>query len=450
MSFTRFILISSLLLIVLIPAAFAEEDIRPEETKETTEEQAAGDEQADEQLNKLKKIQEQLGNKENELTTLDSKINELSSQHQTVTNQAELAADQLARLSKQLQTSELQLEQTLLSISVVQTDIIQTATDISLVRKDIASHRELLRKTMRSLYQYNNASLINIILNTDNLSTILNEQNQYQILQDKIIKLVNNLHQKQAKLTVQKEQLLKHKDKQEQLRKLQINQQGDLSNQRAAKKDFLTLKQQAKASYQNKITEAKQARAEIKQQIFKLKSVDLEISIDDAFSAARFASNLTGVRPALLLAVLKVETNVGEWVGSGKFPDDMHPGSRDAFIRLTAKLDLDPYKTPISRRPASYRGWGGAMGPGQFMPATWERIEARVATLMKKLQPNPYELLDALVGTSIMLADRGATNRQKEFEAVNRYLAGPNWLYHTWYGKRVLAVAKEYEAEGLE
>lgn len=447
MSFTRLIFISSLLFAVGISVALAEEDINTEKAKESKKEQTADDKQA---LAELKKIQEQLNNKEGELTTLDNKINELSNKHNTATNQAELAADQLTRLSKQLQTSELQLEQTLLSISVTGRDIIQTAEDISQVHKDISNHRELLRKTMRLLYQHEKASLMSIIFNTDNLSTILNEQNQYQILQDRVLNLVNDLHQKQAELTERKDQLLKHKDRQEQLRKLQINQQGDLSNQRAVKKDFLTLKQQEKASYQNKITEAKQARAEIKQQIFKLKSVDLEISINDAFSAARFASSLTGVRPALLLAVLKVETNVGEWLGSGKFPDDMHPASRDAFIRLTEKLGLDPYQAPISRRPASYQGWGGAMGPGQFMPATWERIEARVSALMKKPLPNPYELVDALVGTSIMLADRGATDRQKEFEAVNRYLAGPNWLYHTWYGKRVLAVAKEYEAEGLE
>jgi peptidoglycan hydrolase CwlO-like protein len=447
MSFVRPIFVISIFLIVLMNVALAQEATNTKGTEESEEEQTTQEQQA---LTELKKIQEQLSGKEGELTTLDNKINELSSKHNTATNQAELAADQLARISKQLQTSELQLQQTLLSISVTQTDITKTSEDISQVHEDIAARRELLRKTMRSLYQYDSASLMNIILNTDKLSTILNEQHQYQILQDKVLGLVNDLHQKQIELIEQKDLLIEHKDKQDQLRTLQIHQQDDLSDQRATKKDFLSLKQQEKANYQNKITEAKQARTEIKQQIFKLKSVDLEISITDAYSAARFASSITGVRPALLLAVLKVETNVGEWLGSGKFPDDMHPGSRDAFLRLTEKIGLDPYTAPISRRPASYKGWGGAMGPGQFMPATWEGIESRVSALMKKPQPNPYELADAIVGTGIMLADRGATSRQKEFEAVNRYLAGPNWLYHTWYGKRVLAVAKEYEAEGLE
>ncbi|MEK7556796.1 MAG: hypothetical protein AAB538_02350, partial [Patescibacteria group bacterium] len=97
-------------------------------------------------------------------------------------------------------------------------------------------------------------------------------------------------------------------------------------------------------------------------------------------------------------------------------------------------------------RPCGY-GWGGAMGPAQIMPETWERIEGRVSSLMGKPAPNPYELTDAFVATALLLADKGAGNPAQEYEAVNRYLAGPNWQRFTWYGDRVLAVAKEYEKE---
>jgi len=164
---------------------------------------------------------------------------------------------------------------------------------------------------------------------------------------------------------------------------------------------------------------------------------------------AKFAGSVTGVRPALIMAVLKVETNVGTNLGSGVFPDDMHPGSRDAFLRITKKLGLDPQKAPISRRPRSMKGWGGAMGPAQVLPATWESIEGRIEQLMKKKPVNPYELSDAFVATAVFLADRGAANKANEYEAVNRYIAGPNWQYYTWYGDKVLAVAKEYEQQGL-
>ena len=64
--------------------------------------------------------------------------------------------------------------------------------------------------------------------------------------------------------------------------------------------------------------------------------------------------------------------------------------------------------------------------------------------------PDPFALPDALVAVGVMMADRGATNPAMEAEAIGRYLAGPNWQYHLWYSARVLAVAAEYEKEGLE
>ena len=127
----------------------------------------------------------------------------------------------------------------------------------------------------------------------------------------------------------------------------------------------------------------------------------------------------------------------------------MYLSISNAFLRLMKKLGRDPYQTPISRRPASYAGWGGAIGPGQFMPWTWETLETRIAVLSGKPVPDPFTLADALVGVGIMLADRGATDTAKEAEAVARYLAGPNWIYHLWYSSRVLAVADEYVREGL-
>lgn len=88
------------------------------------------------------------------------------------------------------------------------------------------------------------------------------------------------------------------------------------------------------------------------------------------------------------------------------------------------------------------------MGPGQIMPGTWERVESTVGRLTGKSQPSPFDLGDAFVATAVILQGAGAASGN-EVEAVNRYFAGPNWQRFTWYGDRVLAVAREYEARGL-
>ena len=405
---------------------------------------------AKEALSKLQANQAQVDSKQSELKEIDKKINELSQKHESASNEAELAVEQLGYISNKLDTAQLQYDQTLLSVTVVNEDIKNSENEIENIQSDIVNTRQQLKEVLRALYQKEQLSFLDVLLGSVNLGTLMNERRTYRTLQLRALEYVNELKNREndvsdylSELAVQEEQL-------QQLKKLQAYQQADLSTQKTIKKDFLKLKQNEQSQYTREITEAKQTRAEIEKKIFSLNNVGIELELNDAFQAARFAGSLTGVRPALLLGIVKIETNVGETLGSGTFPDDMHPASRDAFLRLTQTLQLDPYNTPISRRPNSYKGWGGAIGPGQFLPDTWERLVPRISSLMRKQTPNPFELTDSLVAISIMMADRGATDPAKEVEAVSRYLAGPNWQYHLWYSARVLAVAAEYEKEGLK
>jgi septal ring factor EnvC (AmiA/AmiB activator) len=217
-----------------------------------------------------------------------------------------------------------------------------------------------------------------------------------------------------------------------------------LKTEERRERKLLSLRRQQLRKAAVRIAEVEQARAEIAAQIFVLKNVGITLDFARAREMAIFAGKATGVRPALILAVLKVESNLGHNVGKGRFPDDMHPAHRDAFLRLAEQLGFDPYRTPVSAKPTSYPGWGGAMGPGQIMPGIWEGIAPRVARILGKAQASPFEIFDAVVGTAVLLADRGAA-AGNEYEAVNRYFAGPNWQHFTWYGDRVLAVAEEYE-----
>ncbi len=398
----------------------------------------------------LDKTQAELSAKEGELSKLTDKIDSLKKGHQTATNEAELVAEQLRHISGKVQLAELQLKKTKISITNTSNDLDKITSNIKESENLINIKRQQLGDTLRSLYEHEQRNTtLDIFLGADSLSTFIINQEIHHDLTAATYELVQGLQKQKQQLESDKEELEKKQAELESLHKLQAAQHVSLANTRQEKKNFLSLKRQEQANYKNKIAEAIQAREEIENQIFTLKNVGLQLAVNDAFQAARYASNLTGVKPSLILAIVKIESNVGEWTGSGEFPDDMHPLSRDAFIRITEKLGLDPYNTPISRRPTSYQGWGGAIGPGQVMPDTWERLEGRVSSLMSKPVPDPFQLVDSLVAVGIMLADRGAADPARQLEAVCRYLAGPNWQYHGWYGAKVLAVAKEYEAGGL-
>lgn len=413
------------------------------------EENASDQEEIDESVQKLEEQRAQISEKETEIKQLEAKIKELSGKRDNTAAEAELIASQVKRLADQLAKAELELKQTQLSIKVTNQQKTNTEKDIIKLEESIESRRNTLKGLLRILYEREQESFIRVFFDTWSLSDMLSERAAYKELQDRTIALVSDMKKEAGELKAKQEQLEEQAKSLSSLAEALNLQQDDITSRKKDQQQFLQAKKDQQVVYEQKIAEVEAAKEEIKKQVFTLKGLGVELSLNNAFDMARFAGKLTGVRPALLLGVLKVESNLGNNVGSGRYPNDMHPASRDAFLRITKKLGLDPFTTPVSRRPSSNYGWGGAMGPGQFMPATWEGIEARLATLLNKSVPNPYELTDAFVATAVFLADRGATSQAGEYEAVNKYIAGPYWQYHTWYGDRVLAVAAEYEKQGL-
>ncbi len=398
---------------------------------------------------KIQEINAQISEQQKEIDDINRKIAELNSKRNATAEEAEAIALAVEQLKAELAKAEKELGKTKANISKVQAEQQETSGAIESIAKDIEQKKGELTHLVRMLYEHEGRSLVRILFNSESLSDVLVQREQYKELQERAVAIVAEMHSQQEQLAKKQSDLAQQSEDLGQLEQLLQLQAKDISEKKSAQNQFLAEKKQQQAQFETLIAEAQAAREEIKQRIFTLQSGKVNVSLTTATDMAEFASSVTGVRAALIMAVLKVESNVGTNIGSGVFPDDMHPQSRDAFVRITKKLGLDPNKAQISRRPASGKGWGGAMGPAQVMPATWESIEGRIEQLMKKSPVNPYELSDAFVATAIFLADRGAADPAKEYEAVNRYIAGPNWQYYTWYGDKVLAVAKEYEAQGL-
>jgi len=152
-----------------------------------------------------------------------------------------------------------------------------------------------------------------------------------------------------------------------------------------------------------------------------------------------------------LLGIITEESNLGENVGTGNWRTDMHP-TRDqpVFATIVAELGLDPDKMPVSKKP--WYGWGGAMGPAQFIPSTWILYKDRIADLTGHNPPNPWDPYDAFMASGILLKDNGGAggNAAKERLAALRYLAG--WTNATkkayaFYGDDVMALAAKYQQQ---
>jgi len=184
------------------------------------------------------------------------------------------------------------------------------------------------------------------------------------------------------------------------------------------------------------------------------------IPFKDAYAFALEVSKVTGVRPALVLAVLTQETNLGANVGTCNRAGDppsksytavMHP-TRDQppFLRITKALGMDPNTTPVSCRIGTV-GWGGAMGPAQFIPSTWESVASEIQAAIG-MSPNPWRARDAIFASSIYLKNRGAAGGEtNERNAACRYYSGRicdgKKPVNSFYGNSVMALTRRIQTD---
>ena len=133
-------------------------------------------------------------------------------------------------------------------------------------------------------------------------------------------------------------------------------------------------------------------------------------------------------------------------------PNDGDRSYRDdqtIFLQITKELGLDPNTTPLSCPIGG--GWGGAMGPSQFIPTTWMSYKNQIAGVTGNNPPNPWVPVDAFTATSLLLKDLGAAagTFSAERQAALRYYAGGNWNkpQNAFYGDSVMRIAEGYDRQ---
>jgi membrane-bound lytic murein transglycosylase B len=113
------------------------------------------------------------------------------------------------------------------------------------------------------------------------------------------------------------------------------------------------------------------------------------------------------------------------------------------FISIVTALGKDPHATRVSC-PMSF-GYGGAMGPGQFIPSTWNIYVDRLQAILKR-PANPWNINDAFLATSLYVSDYGATSQEYngEWKAAMIYFAGSVNKKYRFYGDSVMKIANGY------
>jgi len=352
------------------------------------------------------------------------------------------------------------------AIAQLKVSIKEKTSAIDGLQTKINRQYESIAQLLRNTNEFDNENIMYLILSNESVSGFYNDLETYSSIKQSVKRSVDEIRGIKTVTEVQKKDL-ETKQNQETDAKVELESaQKKVAQSEAEKQQLLSLSKQKESEYQ-KLAAEKKARADrIRAALFPLRDSQA-IPFGVALQYAQNAEKKTGVRPAFVLAILQQESNIGANVGScvianlstGEtkgvnsgtiFSNGIHP-TRDLPLlqNIVTSLGRDPLTTRVSC-PFS-TGYGGAMGPAQFIPSTWNIIKNRLATALGKTLPDPWAPEDAIMASSILLMDNGAAlgGYTAERTAALKYYAGGNWSKpaNAFYGNQVMTRVLKIQAD---
>ena len=381
---------------------------------------------------------------------LNTQIEELTKQIENyqetvkgIQGQAQSLERGLSLLDNQIRKFELEIKRIKLIIVGIESEIYGISLNVTELEQQTADEKIILGELIREIYKYDDTSFLEIIITKEHLSDFFSEIQSLESLQMGIQKSLGEIKVFKEELGVRKSELDEHKNEMIALRAIQETQKYSIEKKKKERQKLLDETRGQEYLYQRLIKNKRTDVNAIRSQLYILQGMGGSLSFENALNIAEFASSITGVRPAFLLAVLSKESGWGANVGTGTWRVDMNPRDHSAYLAICEKVGVSPDMMPVSKR--AWYGWGGAMGPAQFLPRTWLGYESRVAQITGHNPPSPWDIEDAFVAAALYLANAGATTQtyDAEHKAYMRYLAGGNWWkpYLQFIGYQVMDLA---------
>ncbi len=387
-------------------------------------------------------LENQLQQLEKEIENYEQKIKQFRHQKRTLKNQIEQLEIQEKQLNLKIQAINLNLA----SINKEIEDIQSKISDLEAI---IQLNHQALSTALQILHENDHRGLVEILLTNSNISDFFSSINNILAIQQSLKINLKKINQSKQELIFQQQELAKESGDIRELKKYREYQKTKLINKQLEKNRLLKVTQGKEKVYQKILTQTKKTAAEIRSQIFKLLGGE-ELDFETAYKLASMAEKATGVRAALILAVLDQESALGKNVGKCNYKTAMHP-KRDIphFLKIVRELNLNPNIVKVSC-PNQDGYYGGAMGPAQFLPSTWIHYKDRIAKITKRYPPSPWNNADAFLATALYLKDAGADKGgiRNERIAAAKYYAGSRWQRHLWgYGDRVIERARSIQRD---
>jgi membrane-bound lytic murein transglycosylase B len=346
-------------------------------------------------------------------------------------------------LNAKIKSEQLDIQAKNLTIKTLGDNINTKQGEINNLDKKIEQIKQDVENIFRQIQQSDSTSIFEILLSNDTLSQILDEASTLKSLQQQLNYLSAQLSLNKTSSTVQKEALIVKQNTAIDARYAIQQAEKTLQANQTKQKQLLSISKNNEKAYTSLVATKKKEADAINAKLFSLAGGSNPIQFGQAYKYALAAQKATGIDPAFLLAILTQESDLGtnqgtcyltdEDTGTGKnvktgrvFSNVMSP-TRDIppFLKITSALNINPLNTMVSC-PQSV-GWGGAMGPAQFIASTWMMFTNRIASSLGfSGMANPWNPEHAFMASAIYLTDLGANKvgYTAQSNAACRYYSG--------------------------
>jgi len=406
----------------------------------------------------LKKCQEYYQDISEEI---EKDINKTKAEKDTLQNKIYILKNTIRNLESEIYEGNIMIKDLGNQIYSTQVSIDQTNLQIDEIKNNLSN-------ILQMQYENDQQSPTVILLKNETFTDFLNELMELERLSLRTRELLENIKNLKISLESQKNLMDGEKDDLEGVVKIQTIKKQENTQ---TKKEQESVLKMTEAEYQKHLKDKQETEkkvAEITTRIFELAGIPEAPTFGEALELAKYVEGILGIRPAFLLAIFKQESNIGKNVGqcylknpetgsgvgvnTGKTIDRIMKPTRDVqpFLSITKELGRDPYNTRVSC-PMSI-GYGGAMGPGQFIPSTWIIYRDRVKAITGK-PADPWNIRDAFIATGLYVSDYGAKTQtyDGEWKAAMIYFSGTSlrtsYNYYGFYGDSVMAIAKQLQKD---
>ncbi|HRH25050.1 MAG TPA: lytic murein transglycosylase [Candidatus Paceibacterota bacterium] len=399
---------------------------------------------------------------EAELRVLEQEIKEKEAILKSQQQKTGTLKKDVALLTSQIETAKLKIRAKTIAINKLGQEINQKSKAINDLESEIGRERSSMAQLIKKTNEIDQKGATYVLLSSDSVSDFYQDLDDFLSVKQSLYASVNKIKQIKSLTEDQKEQLESKKEDELDAKNSLDYQKKIVEQTEKEKKDLLKISQSKEQEYQAVLKERQKRVTEIRNKLFSFAGGNTKaIPFAQAYEYAEAASAKTGVRTAFILAILTQESNLGKNVGtcnragdppSKSWKNVMSPTRDQApFKRITEALGLNPDTTPVSC-PIAGGGWGGAMGPAQFIPSTWESVAEEVASDLGVSIANPWRAQDAIMASAVYLKRRGAVGGESaERNAACRYYSGrscdgkrpPN----SFYGNNVMAIARSVQSD---